>query len=108
MCSDHSTHRSSWLPTAELWYNTNFHTNLQVTPFEALYGYKPNHIPGPFHDSVIPAPASMLQDRLQVLSLIKENLAKGQNHMKFFADKHRTERTLQVGDWVFLKLQSSR
>ena len=25
--------------------------------------------------------------------------------MKFFADKHRTERSFQVGDWVFLRLQ---
>ncbi|XP_071912354.1 uncharacterized protein [Coffea arabica] len=82
---------------------------LQVTPFEALYGYKSNHIPvGPFHDSVIPAVANMVQDRLQVISLIKENLAKAQNRMNYFADKHRTERTLQVGDWVFLKLQPYR
>ena len=25
--------------------------------------------------------------------------------MKFFADKHRIERSFQVGDWVFLRLQ---
>ncbi|KAK0595996.1 hypothetical protein LWI29_011826 [Acer saccharum] len=30
-----------WLPMAEWWYNTNFHTALTMTPFEALYGYKP-------------------------------------------------------------------
>ncbi|XP_027103329.1 uncharacterized protein [Coffea arabica] len=71
MCSDYPTHWSSWLPTAKLWYNTNFHTSLKVTPFEALYGYKPNHIPlGPFHDSVIPAAASMLQDRLQIVAKV--------------------------------------
>ncbi|XP_039045952.1 uncharacterized protein LOC120185946 [Hibiscus syriacus] len=30
-----------YLPLAEWWYNTNYHTTLGVTPFEALYGYKP-------------------------------------------------------------------
>ena len=109
MCSNHPSHWSSWLPTAELWYNSNFHTSLQLTPFEALYGYKPTHIPlGPFHDSIIPAASSMVQSRLQVISLIKENLAKAQNHLKVFADKHRSERVFQEGDWVFLKLQPYR
>nr|XP_027071740.1 uncharacterized protein LOC113696535 [Coffea arabica] len=81
----------------ELWYNTNFHTSLQITPFEALYGYKPNHIPlGPFHDSIIPAAANLVQDRLKVISLIKKNLAKAQSRMKHFTDRHRSERALQI------------
>ena len=57
---------------------------------------------------MIPATADMVQERLQITSLIKENLAKAQNRMKHYADKHRSERTLQVGEWVFLKLQPYR
>ena len=61
MCSEHPSHWSDWLPSAELWYNTNFHTSLQLTPFKALYGYKPVHLPlGPFHDNVIPAATDMV------------------------------------------------
>ena len=30
-----------WLTLAEFQYNTNFHTSLKLTPFEALYGYSP-------------------------------------------------------------------
>ena len=31
-----------WLPLAEWWYNTSFHTSTKMTPFMALYAY---HIP---------------------------------------------------------------
>ncbi|GJW85141.1 putative mitochondrial protein [Tanacetum coccineum] len=30
-----------WLSLAELWYNSNFHTSIQTTPFEAVYGQSP-------------------------------------------------------------------
>jgi hypothetical protein len=30
-----------WLPLAEWWYNTSYHTTTRMTPFEAVYGKKP-------------------------------------------------------------------
>jgi transposase InsO family protein len=32
---------TSWLPLAQWWYNSNFHSSLKTTPFQALYGYPP-------------------------------------------------------------------
>nr|GEZ23961.1 hypothetical protein [Tanacetum cinerariifolium] len=32
---------AKWLSLAEYWYNTNFHTSINTTPFEAVYGQTP-------------------------------------------------------------------
>ena len=32
---------TKWLPWAEWWYNTTFHSAIQLTPFEAVYGWPP-------------------------------------------------------------------
>ncbi|GJV95601.1 peroxidase 64 [Tanacetum coccineum] len=35
-----------WLSLAELWYNSNYHSSIATTPFEALYGQPPPvHVP---------------------------------------------------------------
>jgi len=38
-------------------------------------------------------------------SVIQQHLSRAQNRMKRQADKHHSERSFAVGDWIFLKLQ---
>ncbi|XP_071932996.1 uncharacterized protein [Coffea arabica] len=59
-------------------------------------------------------PLSIISDRDKVFSsafwqeLFRENLLQAQNRIKQLADRNRTERSFEVGDWVYLKLQPYR
>ena len=88
-----------WLPLAEFWFNTNFHSFTKLTPFEALYGYPLyrllDYIPG---TTMVGAVNEHLKSRQQVLSLFKQNLLQAQDRMKSQEEKHRSERCFTVGD----------
>ncbi|GJY61133.1 putative mitochondrial protein, partial [Tanacetum coccineum] len=67
-----------WLPLAEFWYNTNFHTAIHTTLFEAVYGQtSPIHTPYVAGESIVEA-------------------------------VDRPDRIFEVGMWVYLKLQPHR
>jgi len=46
-----------------------------------------------------------IEHQQQVLQLLKDNLMMAHNRMKQEADHHHSERSFEVGDWVFLRLQ---
>uniref|UniRef100_A0A8R7Q3H5 Integrase catalytic domain-containing protein n=1 Tax=Triticum urartu TaxID=4572 RepID=A0A8R7Q3H5_TRIUA len=95
-----------WLFLAEYWYNTTFHSSLGRTPFEVIYG----HLPREFavtqvEESSVPDLATWLQEREVMAQHLQQQLKHAQDRMKAQADKHRTDRSFEVGDMVFLKLQ---
>ncbi|KAG8485932.1 hypothetical protein CXB51_019279 [Gossypium anomalum] len=98
-----------WLPLAEWWYNSSFHFLIQLTPYKALYGQSPPlHMPylvGAFSVAVVDR---SLQAREAARKLLQFYLKKAQTRMKQFADKHRSEKSFQVGDLVYLRLQPYR
>jgi hypothetical protein len=99
----------TWLPTAEWWYNSSYHTAIKTTPFEALYGYPPPQI----QEIVIPSSAlpdtqDMLLAQDQMVKFLQQNLLQAQHQMKKFADRKRTPRTFSEGDLVYLKMQPYR
>ena len=98
-----------WLPLAEWWYNTNWHSSIGLTPYEVVYGQPPSlHIPYVSGDSKVEAVDRSLKAREDCIRLLRFHLTKSQQRMKAQADKHRSERAMEVGDWVFVKLQPYR
>ena len=45
-----------------------------------------------------------IKHQQQVLQLLKDNLTLARNRMKQQVDQHRNEKSCEVGDWVFLRL----
>jgi hypothetical protein len=104
--SDKQTQWFKWLPLAEWWYNTSFHTAKKMTPFMALYGYHPPSITSSLKEkSNVQAMEDHIEHKEQVLQILKDNLTMAQNHMQQQEDQRRSERSFEVGDWVFLRLQ---
>ena len=87
-CSVHHSPQNwrTWLPIAELWYNSSFHTAIGCSPFKALYAYEPNL-------SLVPKSVqatsqevqSVIEDRDIHLQTLKHHLLRAQAKMKFQA-----------------------
>jgi hypothetical protein len=46
-----------------------------------------------------------IENQQQFIQILKDNLTMAHNRMKQKEDQHRSERSFEVGDWVFLRLQ---
>jgi hypothetical protein len=76
------------------------------SPFEVLYGQKPRHFGIQPPDNLTPLDLQKwLDDRALMQQAIQQHLLQAQQRMKRFADQKRSERTFQVGDQVYLRLQ---
>jgi len=71
--------RSEFLSYAEFWYNTKFHSTTEMTPLEALYGYKPiSNNPFMAGDTVVKAVHYTIKTREEIATIIHKNLRKAQ------------------------------
>jgi hypothetical protein len=104
MAHDNPKQWHRWLPLAEFWYNSTFHSSLNCSPFKALYGHDPNLSALPALDEQSPI-AGMVAHRSTQIELLKQHLTAAQNIMKVYADRKRSERSFEVGAQVLLKLQ---
>ena len=94
---------------AEWWYNTTYHSTINLTPFEALYGYSPPiHLPYLAGSSAVHQVDLQLQEREEMMQLMKHHLKRAQERMRSQANKHRTDKQFSIGQWVYLKLQPYR
>lgn len=100
---------SKGLSLAEFWYNSNFHSAIGMTPFNAFYGYDPPQLTFELvAQTKLDSVHLVLRERQLMSKVLQDNLTKAQFRMKIYADGKRKERNFSVGDWVFLKLQPYR
>lgn len=107
-CTVHNspTKWRAWLPLAQLWYNSSYHSSLGCSPFKALYGHEPKFDAFPLLPCADHKPlAELLQERDAHIDLIKQNLLAAQTRIKNQADKKRVDRQFVEGELVLLKLQ---
>ncbi|GKB60953.1 ty3-gypsy retrotransposon protein [Tanacetum coccineum] len=94
MTGEHPKEWSKWLPLAELWYNTNFHSTTKTTPFQVVYGQpSPIHVPYFGGLSKVDAVDMFLLASEKAIKVLKFHLLRSQNKIKQQADKNRSERT---------------
>lgn len=97
---------AKWLALAEWWYNLTYNSAIKMSPYEALYGTQPRQICLPSsHRSAVGTVEDFQIKREAMDHVLKDAIQAAQNKYKQYADKKRREATLNVGDWVFLKLQ---
>ena len=100
--------KGSWddhLPLIEFAYNNNYHSSIQMAPYEELYRrrYKSPVCWFEVGEAALIGPDSVL-DAMEKVQLIRDRLKTAQSRQKSYADVRRRELEFQVDDWVFLKV----
>ncbi|GJR49320.1 integrase [Tanacetum coccineum] len=100
----------NWVPLAEYWYNTSYHTTIKTTPYQVVYGQPPPaHITYNKEDNLVDVVDKSLSARESAIELMKFHIKRSQDRMKSLADKHRSDIYFEeVGKVAYkLKLPSS-
>ncbi|GJT08301.1 gypsy/ty3 retroelement polyprotein [Tanacetum coccineum] len=97
MCGENPKEWYKWLSLAELWYNANYHSVLNTTPYEVLYGQTPPiRIPYVSGESRVDSVDRTLIAWEEVVRALKFHIKMTQDRMKSQADKHISERQFVV------------
>lgn len=81
-----------WLPQAQHWYNTAFHTALGKSPYEVLFARQLTQFGlVDVGTSTVPDVQVWLRERAHLNELLYQQLTRAQQRMKHQADKHRSE-----------------
>lgn len=91
----------------EFAYNNGYHTLLQMSPFEVLYGWKcrtPSSWGGP--KEKLRLGPEMLKEMEEMVKKVQSNLKATQDTKKNFVDRKRRFKEYQVGDHVYVRIQA--
>ena len=97
------------MPLVEFTYNNSYQANIQMAPYEALYG-RPCRSPiywTEVGESSITSP-DLIRDTLEKVSLIWQRLLTAQSRQKSSADRRRQPLEFEVGEHIFLKVMPKR
>ncbi|XP_017636946.1 uncharacterized protein LOC108479022 [Gossypium arboreum] len=98
-----------WLSLVEWWYNSTYHSAIQTTPYEALYGQPTSqHLPYLAGSPKVNSVDRSLQQREATRQLLKYHLKTCPRPYETLCNNRRSERSFKVRDWVYLKLQPYR
>eukprot|EP00253_Pinus_taeda_P022079 PITA_22079 len=103
------TQWEDYLHLLEFAYNNGYHTSIQMSPFEVLYGRKcrtPSNWSGP-EDKLRLGP-EMLKEMEDMVKKVRANLKAAQDRQKNFADRKRRFKEYQVGDHVYIRIQARK
>ncbi|KAL6506421.1 hypothetical protein OROGR_024602 [Orobanche gracilis] len=107
--SDNPTKWTRFIPMAQFWFNSTVHASIKMSPFEALFGRKPQLIPGYTTGACSNATIDATLSHKNILvQQLRDNLLRAQQIMKHQADKKRVDRVYEEGDLVFVKLKTYR
>ena len=98
-------HWNEYLPLAEFTYNNSYHSSIEMSPYEALYG-KQCCTPLCWNETgerKLLGP-EIVQTTVDKVNVIRARLKAAQDRQKIYADKRRKDLEFEVEDRVFLKL----
>ena len=98
-------HWYEYLPLAEFTYNNSYHTSIEMSPYEALYG-KQCRTPLCWNETgerKLLGP-EIVQMTVGKVNIIRAKLKAAQDRRKSYADKRMKDLEFEVEDQVFLKL----
>ena len=101
--------KGSWddhLPLIEFSYNNSYHSNIQIAPYEALYGRRCRSPVGWFEvgESASIGPDSFLY-AMEKVQLIRDRLKTAQSRQKSYVDVRIRELEF---NWIFLKVSPTK
>lgn len=87
----------------------HLHLSIGMIPFKALHGYDaPSFNDSVFWDKKAHIANDWIQESKDSLRVLKENIHDAQNRQNMYIDQHRIEHNFEVGDLIFLRLQTYR
>ena len=99
-------HWNEYLPLAEFTYNNRYHSSIEMSPYEALYGEKKCRTPLCWNETgerKLLGP-EIVQTTVDKVDVIRARLKAAQDRQKSYADKRRKDLEFEVEDRVLLKL----